>query len=207
MSLFAPIQKLLQAPSTVTKVPNTKSEKPIELKPLKASIATNEFDDVPDDFHKIKLNTNLRNSLHFHLIVLWRQCWLKMFQVASLNQRLANPEFQVESCTDLYPLNKFYVTKESKRCNVCEHNVIKPENNISSIKFKLHQMALYNAFIFLFHANTPSFLFSVSWCLRYAWWAYRNGSWMRLVNGEDTDVWLFSHMYFTCNRATKSFCP
>jgi dynactin-4 len=59
-----------------------------------------------------------------------------------INQRLANPEFQVDKCNKLYPLNKFFVTKESKRCNVCDHNVIKPENNITSIKFKLHQVAL-----------------------------------------------------------------
>lgn len=65
------------------------------------------------------------------------------FKVTSIEQRLANSEFQVEKCNQLYPLNQFFVTKESKRCNVCEHNVIKPENNITSIKFKLHQMALF----------------------------------------------------------------
>jgi hypothetical protein len=35
------------------------------------------------------------------------------------------------------------VTKESKRCNTCEHNVLKPESNLTSIKFKLHQMAIF----------------------------------------------------------------
>lgn len=63
-------------------------------------------------------------------------------QVTSINQRHSNPEFQPAKSSELYPLYKPYVTKESKRCNGCEHNVLKPENNVPSIKFKLHQMAM-----------------------------------------------------------------
>lgn len=62
--------------------------------------------------------------------------------VTTINQRHSNPEFQPVKASELSPLNKFYVTKESKRCNGCEHNVLKPESNITSIKFKLHQMAM-----------------------------------------------------------------
>ena len=62
--------------------------------------------------------------------------------VNNIKQRHANPEFQPSRSNELYPLNKFYFSKESKRCTGCEHNVLKPESNITSIKFKLHQMAM-----------------------------------------------------------------
>lgn len=63
--------------------------------------------------------------------------------ITTINQRHSNPEFQPTRSMNLYPLNKFYVNKESKRCNGCEHNVLKPESNITSIRFKLHQMAIF----------------------------------------------------------------
>lgn len=63
--------------------------------------------------------------------------------ITSIDQRHANPEVQPTRSVNLFPLNKFYVNKESKRCNGCEHNVLKPESNITSIRFKLHQMALF----------------------------------------------------------------
>lgn len=63
--------------------------------------------------------------------------------ITTINQRHLNPDIQPTRSTNLYPLNKFYVNKESKRCNGCEHNVLKPESNITSIRFKLHQMAIF----------------------------------------------------------------
>lgn len=63
--------------------------------------------------------------------------------ITTINQRHANPEVQPTRSINLYPLNKSYVNKESKRCNGCEHNVLKPESNITSIRFKLHQMAMF----------------------------------------------------------------
>lgn len=63
--------------------------------------------------------------------------------ITTIQQRHSNPELQPSRSINLYPLNKFYVNKESKRCNGCEHNVLKPESNITSIRFKLHQMALF----------------------------------------------------------------
>lgn len=63
--------------------------------------------------------------------------------ITNINQRHLNPEIQPTRSANLYPLNKFYVNKESKRCNGCEHNVLKPESNITSIRFKLHQMAIF----------------------------------------------------------------
>jgi hypothetical protein len=68
---------------------------------------------------------------------------LNLSKITTIKQRLANPDQQPQRCDELYPLRKFYITKESKRCNGCEHNVIKPENSVNSIKFKLHQMAIY----------------------------------------------------------------
>lgn len=59
-----------------------------------------------------------------------------------MSQRHSSPEFQSYKSNELYPLNKYYISKVSKRCNGCEHNVLKPESNITSIKFKLHQMAV-----------------------------------------------------------------
>jgi len=89
---------------------------------LKPAATVKSFDPLPDDFYTKKINVNT---------------------ITTINQRHANPEFQPVKASELCPLNKFYVTKESKRCNGCEHNVLKPESNITSIKFKLHQMAMF----------------------------------------------------------------
>jgi hypothetical protein len=85
------------------------------------TVATFESDLHPDTFTS--------NTLH---------CTL-----TSVSQRHAAPEFQPKNTNEIYPLNKFYISKESKRCNGCEHNVLKPESNITSTKFKLHQMAIF----------------------------------------------------------------
>jgi len=116
--ILAPYQKILSQ----TNVDESSSIKKLIDKLSASATTVNSFDPLPTEIFEQEVNLS---------------------NVTSIEQRFANPEFQVENATQLYPLNKFFVTKESKRCNVCEHNVIKPDNNITSIKFKLHQMALF----------------------------------------------------------------
>jgi hypothetical protein len=64
LNLFAPIQKLLQTPNIQAKTTaQPQPSKQVEYKPLKASIPTTDFDDLPEDYHKIKIDTNSRK--HF----------------------------------------------------------------------------------------------------------------------------------------------
>ena len=67
---------------------------------------------------------------------------MKKYEVTTISQRHANPKMQTIEANKLSPLSRYYVCKESKRCNGCEHNVLKPESSITGFKFKLHQMAM-----------------------------------------------------------------
>ncbi|KAK4290598.1 hypothetical protein Pmani_036523 [Petrolisthes manimaculis] len=64
--------------------------------------------------------------------------------VTNMEQRMASPEFQPETVTELYPLRKHILPKRSLRCRHCEHNLSKPEYNPSSIKFKIQLGAFYH---------------------------------------------------------------
>lgn len=88
---------------------------------IKPAVTTGNFDELPAEFYE-------------------KQMSVSMF--TTISQRHANPEFQTYKTVELYPMNKYYISKEAKRCNTCEHNVLKPESNITSIKYKLHQMAM-----------------------------------------------------------------
>jgi len=67
--------------------------------------------------------------------------WLLLLVVTTLTQRLAQPEFQTELVSDLFPAHKHLMIKRSQRCRSCEHNVSKPEFNPGSIKFKIQLAA------------------------------------------------------------------
>jgi dynactin-4 len=62
---------------------------------------------------------------------------LNLSQVCTLKQRLASPDVQPISRSQLHPLRKHVQVKRSLRCKECEHNVSKPEYNAASIKFKI----------------------------------------------------------------------
>ncbi|KAJ9580168.1 hypothetical protein L9F63_004185, partial [Diploptera punctata] len=59
-------------------------------------------------------------------------------------QRLAQPDFQTEQVSELFPAHKHLMIKRSQRCRSCEHNVSKPEFNPGSIKFKIQLAAYYH---------------------------------------------------------------
>lgn len=56
-------------------------------------------------------------------------------------QRLAQPANQPGTVKHLYPQHKNLSIKRSLRCRHCEHNVIKPEYNPSSIKYRIQHFA------------------------------------------------------------------
>lgn len=61
--------------------------------------------------------------------------------VTTLEQRFTQPSTQPESVKHLYPQHKNLSIKRSIRCRHCEHNVIKPEYNPTSIKYRIQQFA------------------------------------------------------------------
>ncbi|KFM61907.1 Dynactin subunit 4, partial [Stegodyphus mimosarum] len=69
---------------------------------------------------------------------------LNLSKICTLKQRLFQPQFQPSFISELYPQNKFLHIKRSQRCKVCEHNLIKPEYNPSSIRFRIQLAAFYH---------------------------------------------------------------
>lgn len=61
--------------------------------------------------------------------------------VTTLKQRLQNPSLQPISVNNLYPLHKSISIKRSLRCKQCQHNVLKPEFNPPSIKYRIQLYA------------------------------------------------------------------
>lgn len=61
--------------------------------------------------------------------------------VTNIKQRLSQPANQPEIVNNLYPQHKSLSIKRSLRCRQCEHNVIKPEYNPSSIKYRIQLFA------------------------------------------------------------------
>ncbi|KAF5273504.1 hypothetical protein FQA39_LY07521 [Lamprigera yunnana] len=62
----------------------------------------------------------------------------------TIEQRLAQPEWQPITTDLLFPIHKHLSVKRSQRCRSCEHNVSKPEYNPNSIKFKIQLFAYYH---------------------------------------------------------------
>ncbi|XP_077588472.1 dynactin subunit 4 isoform X1 [Stigmatopora nigra] len=63
-------------------------------------------------------------------------------EVTRLRQRLLQPDFQPAGASQLHPRHKHLLMKRSLRCKKCEHNLSKPEFNPTSIKFKIHLVAV-----------------------------------------------------------------
>jgi dynactin 4 len=57
---------------------------------------------------------------------------------------LAQPAGQPYVVNKLYPQHKSLSIKHSLRCRQCEHNVIKPEYNPGSIKYRIQLFASYH---------------------------------------------------------------
>ena len=64
------------------------------------------------------------------------------YNYASIASRIQQPGNEVYYACDLKPNCMHLMVKRSQRCRECEHNLSKPEFNPSSIKFKIHQIAL-----------------------------------------------------------------
>lgn len=66
---------------------------------------------------------------------------LHLKSVTTLKQRLQNPSLQPSSVNNLYPQHKSISIKRSLRCKQCQHNVLKPEFNPPSIKYRIQLYA------------------------------------------------------------------
>lgn len=87
---------------------------------IAASVATDEIDELPADIFTQKVDLKL---------------------VTTVKQRLAQPSNQPINVKNLFPQHKSLSIKRSLRCKQCEHNVIKPEFNPSSIKYRIQMCA------------------------------------------------------------------
>lgn len=66
---------------------------------------------------------------------------INLKSVTTLKQRLQNPSLQPSSVINLYPQHKSISIKRSLRCKQCQHNVLKPEFNPPSIKYRIQLYA------------------------------------------------------------------
>ncbi|KAG5673323.1 hypothetical protein PVAND_003383 [Polypedilum vanderplanki] len=66
---------------------------------------------------------------------------INLKNITTIQQRFTQPANQPESVKHLYPQHKNLSIKRSIRCRHCEHNVIKPEYNPTSIKYRIQQFA------------------------------------------------------------------
>lgn len=90
---------------------------------INPSIASDNVPELPDHFFTQKLN---------------------LVNVTTIKQRLNNPAVQPFTINNLYPQHKSLSIKRSLRCRHCEHNVIKPEFNPISIKYRIQLFASYH---------------------------------------------------------------
>lgn len=65
-------------------------------------------------------------------------------KVTTIAQRLAQPSGQPHTVNHLFPQHKSLSIKRSLRCRQCEHNIIKPEFNPTSIKYRIQLFASYH---------------------------------------------------------------
>lgn len=66
---------------------------------------------------------------------------INLKSITTLKQRLQNPSLQPSSVNNLYPQHKSISIKRSLRCKQCQHNVLKPEFNPPSIKYRIQLYA------------------------------------------------------------------
>lgn len=65
-------------------------------------------------------------------------------QVTTVAQRLNQVAIQPSVVNQLYPQHKSLSIKKTLRCRTCQHNVMKPELNPSSIKYRIQLFAIYH---------------------------------------------------------------
>ena len=118
--LLAPLTRRGIQTSGVLKTPSV-SEVPVKVGPKPAESLT----EIPALDEKFFLNQPYE----------FTKC-------TTIKQRLNSVESQPILIDHLYPLAKHFISKQSKRCKECDHNVLKPEPSPKLTKFKLHQMAL-----------------------------------------------------------------
>nr|CAB3236499.1 dynactin subunit 4 [Phallusia mammillata] len=111
-------------PSPLTQVSSKLGESPslkeVTIEPAK-TYALEDLEPLPEDiYHKV----------------------VNFAKVSSVTQRHSHPEHQSESVNDFWPQKTRMFIKQSLRCKGCDHNIIKPEYNASSIKFKIHLVAV-----------------------------------------------------------------
>ncbi|XP_059616858.1 dynactin subunit 4 [Phlebotomus argentipes] len=94
--------------------------KPIDVKP---SEATEEVDQLPDSIFTEPVNLR---------------------ELTTIRQQLAQPAGQPVTVRHLFPQHKSLTIKRSLRCRQCEHNIIKPEYNPSSIKYRIQLFASHH---------------------------------------------------------------
>lgn len=87
---------------------------------ISASVASDDVDELPTDIFTQPINLKT---------------------VTTLKQRLQNPSLQPASVNNLYPQHKSISIKRSLRCKQCQHNVLKPEFNPPSIKYRIQLYA------------------------------------------------------------------
>lgn len=92
----------------------------IEIEPAQT---VTEFPDLPED---VFTNT------------------IQLNKITTIDQRITSPEFQPSSVNNLYPRHKHLQVRKSVRCKECDHNLIKPDYNSASIKFKIQSTAMYH---------------------------------------------------------------
>lgn len=87
---------------------------------ITSSVASDDVDELPDELFNQSVDLKT---------------------VTTIKQRLAQPYNQPTNVKNLFPQHKSLSIKRSLRCKQCEHNVIKPEFNPSSIKYRIQMCA------------------------------------------------------------------
>lgn len=95
----------------------------VKVAEIKASEAQRAENDLPED-------------------IFTKPIELKRF--TTIDQRLAQPSGQPYTVNKLFPQHKSLSIKRSLRCRQCEHNIIKPEFNPTSIKYRIQLFASYH---------------------------------------------------------------
>lgn len=106
-------------------------------------MATSDVDELPDELFTQVINLKNGELAYKYLL---RNVLIFFFtrKVTTIKQRLAQPANQPQTVKHLYPQHKNLSIKRSLRCRHCEHNVIKPEYNPSSIKYRIQLFASYH---------------------------------------------------------------
>lgn len=95
----------------------------VKVAEIKASEAARAENDLPED-------------------IFTKEIALKKF--TTIDQRVAQPAGQPYTVNHLFPQHKSLSIKRSLRCRQCEHNIIKPEYNPTSIKYRIQLFASYH---------------------------------------------------------------